>query len=109
MPLETKEERAQQLQEEEHLHWLEHPRTKALRAVLQRWREEEHEKWEDGDFTHPSQDGTLQLNAEAIGRCRAARKIEQMCQDFETFQQEIEDDEQKRAGTERPSSAGPGG
>lgn len=94
---ETKEEKERRLREELHLGWLEHPRTQELLRILEDWLEQERDKWEDGLLTAESKDGTLQLNAEAIGACQRVRKILGLCRDFEAFEQETEDEgEQQR-------------
>ena len=93
----TKEERELQLRKEEFLGWMEHPVTQAFRKMLERLREEERDKWEDGLLTAESKDGTLQLNAEAIGRCRTLATL--LGWDGDDYQQELEEDgKSERAG-----------
>lgn len=66
--------------------------TRRVLKVLELWREEERDKWEDGALTAESNDGTMQLNAEAIGRCRLIKKILDL--DHEELQKELEEDAQ---------------
>lgn len=70
--------------------WLEHPVTQALRKqILPAKRQELHLRWENGDYTAESKDGTMQLNAKALAESATLRWMQEM--DFETFIGEIKD------------------
>ena len=75
--------------------------TVALRGtLLPAWRQEQIELWMSGHFVHPTETGTLQANARAIGICMVINKILEL--DFPTLQGELNDEQ------ERPTAIGPG-
>lgn len=70
--------------------WLEHPVTQALRQqIIPAKRKEFFERWENGDYTAESKDGTLQQNAKALGESSTLRWLQQL--DHETFIGELKD------------------
>lgn len=89
------------LKEEDFLNWLQDPVTVALReTLLPRWVQEQVDLWKAGSFTHPTEAGTLQQNARAVGICEICEKLIEL--DFITLQGELYEEH------ERPQAAGPG-
>jgi hypothetical protein len=70
--------------------WLEHPVTQALRGqVLPAKRTELHIRWENGDYTAESNEGTMQLNAKAVAEAGVLRWFQEL--NFEQFIGELKD------------------
>jgi hypothetical protein len=67
--------------------WIHSPVTQGVFTWLEKLIQEDHRKWEDGLLTAESYEGTLQLNSEAIGRCKVLRTILEL--DFEQLQGEL--------------------
>jgi hypothetical protein len=67
--------------------WLHHPQTIQLLEILQKWREEEKEKWASGALTTPDHFATAVKEAEAIGRCQTCNDI--LTMEYEGFIREL--------------------
>ncbi len=65
----------QLLSEEAWKDWLQHPVTQGLRAWLTRRREQEKERWADGDFVGDSSEATAILQTAAIGQCKLCAEL----------------------------------
>jgi len=65
--------------------WLVHPVTQSYRLWLEELVEEAKEAWARGSFTASDGTGTLQLNAEALGRVDAVQQLIDL--DYEEFSQ----------------------
>lgn len=65
--------------------------TKVWFEFLKKLIEVSKEEWVNGHFTAESGDGTLQLNAEAIGRADALRRLLEV--DYEDVVEELSDGE----------------
>lgn len=74
------------------------------RQILPAKRNLLHEAWEQGALTAPTLEGTMQLNAKAIGECNTLVWL--MNLDYEILKGEMEHGESERTGTVRTSSAG---
>ena len=78
-----------ELTEEVWADWLQHPVTEALRKeILLPRLQELHRKWEAGDFTAESMEGTMQLNASAVGAAGVLRFLLEM--DLEQLKGELD-------------------
>lgn len=104
MQQKTKEEVAQQKLEEEFQSWISHPVTSRLRRVLQLWREEYRDRWEEGEHTHPTEIGNAIANAKAIGMCQAFKKILEL--DANAIEKELSDEEHVGTKSTRPGGLG---
>ena len=65
--------------------WQIHPATKAFLSYLQQSQKELQRQWANGGFTTESADGTVQLNAEALGMYRALSQVLEL--DYETIKE----------------------
>lgn len=87
------------ISQEEFNEWLQHPVTKAVRAVLAAKRADLRNEWEMSNPTAFTKDELILANVGNIGWCRGLAFAETL--DFETYAMEIEDDQQpKRTGPE---------
>lgn len=66
---------SQLLSEEAWKDWLQHPGTAGLRAWLTRRREQEKERWADGDFVEATSEATAIRQAAAIGQCKLCAEL----------------------------------
>lgn len=55
--------------------WLQHPCTRSLLHTLDADSMDITEAWSNGNYTAESKDGTMQLNAEALGHFKAVSSI----------------------------------
>lgn len=88
----------QLLSEEAFTAWLEHPATRALKAWLVKYREDEKEKWASGDFVTPDPAATAIRQAAVIGQCKLCAELlaleyEQLVEEEESYA------EHERVGT----------
>lgn len=65
----------QQPSREEYLEWLRHPVTQAYRQFLRTRLQESKDMWAEGCFTRESVEGTVQLNANALGRAEILARL----------------------------------
>lgn len=64
-----------QVKEQEWEEWLRNPVTRAFRNCLRAQVEQAMRAWADGCFTTDTQAGTVQLNANALGRVQAVEGV----------------------------------
>lgn len=86
--------------------WLDHPATKALKVWLAKRREDEKERWADGDYVTPDPVATAIRQAAAIGQCKLCAEL--LALEYEQIvdiEGEIRE-EHKRAETPGPGGAG---
>lgn len=88
----------QLLSEEAFTAWLEHPATRALKAWLVKYREDEKEKWASGDFVTPDPAATAIRQAAVIGQCKLCAEL--LALEYEQLVEEEESNgEHERVGT----------
>lgn len=88
------------IDESEFNEWLQHPVTKAVRALLEKKREELRQMWEGGSFSDYSVETTVLVNVGNLGTCKGYAFASEL--DYSTYLSEV-DDEPK---SERPPATG---
>ena len=89
--------------EQEFKDWLQHPVTKAVKAILEEKRETLRQQWEGGSFTDYAKDTTALINVGNLGTCKGYAFVSEL--DYEGYVTEIEDG--KQIGTGATRSGGP--
>ncbi len=90
--------------EAEFKEWLEHPVTQAVKAILEKKREQMRQDWEGGSFTDYESSTTALINVGNIGTCKGYAFVQEL--DYVGYTTEIEDDKPIGAGTSGSGSAG---
>lgn len=93
------------LSEEDFKAWWSHPVTQDLIQILHAKREDLRQQWEGGSFTDYDSSTTALVNVGNLGTCKGYAFITDL--DYDTFKQELDDAESKRAGAPRRSSTNP--
>lgn len=67
---------------------------------MQLWREELRDRFEEGEFTSESKEGTLQATARAVGVGQTCKKILEL--DANSIEKELSDEERVGVAASRP-------